>query len=389
MGSKTGLTITLIVIVLATAAYIYFDGNIPEIKDITLPAQKTEFTKGDVIQKYNFDSKATFYSNSSSDFFFVTKNGVKYISLNGNAKWDVAIDLKEPKLVGNGDFVAVGELGGNMIYVFGKNGEIYRKQFENNMIVQSFNINKSGYVSVILQDGEEYRTIVFDSTGFNIWEWKYQLPNIYPIATAVSGDSRILACALFNVSEYLSTNLMYAYLDKNEAKDFTDTIFYSKNKDELVVGALGFMGAGWHIAVSDGDVTGASFGSTNVITDEWGFEVNNKIDFFGLIGDRGFATVLGNSLINKQGEGVGTINFYDNKGQPVGTVDLGKKAMSFTSSKDGVIVSTGRTYYAFSPKGKPLWQYEATADVNQVIFLNNTDTILVATPTEAAVYKRK
>ncbi len=381
------MLLAAVVVVIAFSAYVYMELS-PFSQDVNNNTilNKTKFATMDFSLKYDFDSNASFYSNNSSEFFFCTKDGIKLMTSSGRQKWEMPLNMTTPVLIGNGGIVAVCELSGSEVYVFNKEGQMYSQTFQG-MNILNFTVNSTGYLCVILQRGEEYETRVFDSLGANIWEWKYQLPNIYPIAASISSDNRILASCLMDVNDFLASDLVFAYLDKNEAKNYTDSIFNTKRKEEQIVGFMNFMSNNNLITISDTEVTGTLFGAS--ISEVFNMEMPNKIDFVGYLGDKNFVLSLGDSLINKDAKKSGTIEFYNLSGELISSYELAKKATYLSTSQDAVIVGAGRSYYAINSKGKLLWQYDAISDLRQVIFLENTDTILVASSTEAVIMKRK
>jgi hypothetical protein len=269
--------------------------------------------------------------------------------------------------------------------VLGRSGLLYAKHFGEQNIL-NFSVNKQGYASVILQNGLNYESVVFDDKGTEIWRWMYQLPGIYPIATAISHDNRILANSTLEVNEHLVSEVFYAFLNRNEASGHTDTIFKSNVKEGRIVSEIHFIDNRNAVILSDNDISGVTFTSGAEARNEWSFAFGNKMDYVTVY-DRGIAVAFGDEIINQTSETPGTVNFYNTSGQLTGTFYEGGRVTYMSSNGNTVIIGIGRTYYAVTDRGQILWQYDATTDLQDVFILNNNN-ILTVSQNEAAVLRR-
>ncbi|MDR2648323.1 MAG: DUF5711 family protein, partial [Clostridiales bacterium] len=148
---------------------------------------------------YSYDSGASFYSFNSKDFFFCTKDGVKFMSSNGEQHWEEIINLTSPVLYGKCDIIAVGESRGRTVYVFNTLGKIMEHRFNEPML--SFSVNKAGYLTVILQTAAGYRVETYSpGSDSAIWQYVMVKPNVYPVSADTSPDGGITAVSLLDLT---------------------------------------------------------------------------------------------------------------------------------------------------------------------------------------------
>ena len=89
------------------------------------------------------------------EFLLCTKDGVKYYTAVGAQKWSDTFSMTSPTLVQEGDFVAVGDMGGKTVRVYNKEGMVYDLQAEGSPV--QFALNETGYLSLITKNDSSYR----------------------------------------------------------------------------------------------------------------------------------------------------------------------------------------------------------------------------------------
>ena len=118
------LAAALLIFAAAAAQYFYFNINAD-------PSEKRRGMAGTGVEiAYDSDASAHFYSYDSRDFFFCTKDGMKYVSGGkGETKWEYVFNLSAPAITWQREYIAAGEAGS--VYVFNPSGLQYEKKFEN------------------------------------------------------------------------------------------------------------------------------------------------------------------------------------------------------------------------------------------------------------------
>ena len=92
--------------------------------------------------------------------------------------------MTSPTLVQEGDFVAVGDMGGKTVRVYNKEGMVYDLQAEGSPV--QFALNETGYLSLITKNDSSYRICVYNRKGKLLKERVEESKGIYPLSSDVS-----------------------------------------------------------------------------------------------------------------------------------------------------------------------------------------------------------
>jgi hypothetical protein len=344
---------------------------------------------------YTYDSGAAFYSYQSDHFFYASRNGVQYISSKGVRAWEDSFQLTTPVLTGRGGYIAVGETGGYSVYVYNAHGKCFEQRFDHPIL--SFTVNTAGVLTVILQLTDGYLIESYGAqslSGNRLLYYQFVDPNIYPVSADTSLDGRITAVAFLNLSidayAKLSSRVTFIYSHKDEAKNFQDGIFArTEAKKDQIISSVRFMENNKLLIVSDDALDCLQPEADHQIKKLWSISLHNQIECFSLDGEEGFAFVTGEPFSSdEQAEKSGTLLFYTMNGKKRGVYQTGDKAEALLVNGDDALVVSGRRYTAVSGRGRLLWKYDALSDFKQIIFLENTNTLLMADNQHWAVMKR-
>ena len=341
---------------------------------------------------YGFDSGASFYSFNSKDFFFCTKDGVKFISSKGEQHWEEIVSLTTPVLYGKCDIVAVGEARGRTIYVFNTLGKIMERKFD--APVQSFSVNRTGFLTIILQTASGYRIETYTPGVENaIWQYVLVKPNIYPISADTSPDGKVTAVSLLDLTpdarHSMTNNILFIYANKSDALkvDSADGIFAGETLHDQIASVY-FMDNRL-LVVSDKMIIAYSINNKDEVKTDWELPLRNKISQFCLYGETGFCFINGEPFSDsEEQQKVGLLSFYNMKGRRTGRFEYGSDADYISMNWGCAIVGNGRDFSAVNNRGALLWHYKSLTDLNQFVFLDNENTALTAGPTYASIIRR-
>jgi len=382
--AKTGAVIAGIVFILAMRLIFSSKSGSAAFNALTADAEPG--------LSYSYDSGASFYSFNSKDYFFCTKDGVKYLSSKGEQQWEEIISLSSPVLYGKCDILAVSEPKGRAVYVFNTLGKIMECKFDSPVL--SFSVNKTGYLTVILQTASGYRVETY-TPGKDTAIWKYVLvkPNVYPISADTSPDGKITAVSLLDLApdahHSMTTQIMFIYTYETDALnlDSADGIFAGETLHDQIA-RLYFMDNRL-LAVSDTAITAYSFSSKEKIKKDWELALHNKILRFCVYGETGFGFLTGEPLSGSDEQtDAGTLNFYSMNGRRTGKYVFGSDANYLSMNWGSAIVGNGRNFSAVNNKGALIWSYKSPMDLKQLIFLDNDNMALAAGSTNASVMRR-
>ena len=138
-------------------------------------------------------------------------------------------------------YVVIAEKNGNKFYVLNNTEILWQGKVDGNIL--KVNINKNGYVSVIVSDSTYVSiVIVFDSDGTELF--KTYLPSTYAMCAAISTDNSYLAIGEIDYSGTIlksnvrimsiaSAELVYNYSNDNQ-NIITNIKYYDKEKATCV-----------------------------------------------------------------------------------------------------------------------------------------------------------
>lgn len=136
----------------------------------------------DNIQVYAYDKYISIFSQNKL---------VGYNSL-GKKEYELPVEMSDPIIDTNNRFLLIAEKGKQRIYLISGNNIVWQKDLDGD--ISRINVNKNGYVSVILT-GTTYKSIIqtFDNQGNEIF--KTYLSSSIATDSDISADNRYLSFA--------------------------------------------------------------------------------------------------------------------------------------------------------------------------------------------------
>ena len=345
---------------------------------------------------YDFDASPKFYSNNSRFYYHVTRDGISMRSSNDLLVWHNSFSFNRPLAVARGDIIAVSEMErGRLIHVFNADGPLFSTSFDDPVL--SFNVNAAGFLSVIVQYEGGYGVYVLNSyqtlSSDPVFTWsvfRHDQDLIHPIFAEVSDDGRYIAIAYVDLNTRVTTTIEFRYINQWDAWGTEMGLFAAEIFDGIVL-AMRFM-SGNRLLVMTGDrIICFQVGPARMQLDSlWTNQLENRIDFIEFYGDSHFVLAIGDRLVGTFGEGypIGTIHIYNMNGARTGSFQTGRRASHLNVGHNAVIAGADRSFTAIDFRGVLLWEFISMVDTRDVIFLDDTSSILVAGPTRANVYRR-
>jgi len=348
----------------------------------------------DVIIRYNTDMHADFHSYGGNNFFFVTREHMQFKSSTGDDLWQYPLSLSVPIMASRGETVAVGEERGRRVYVFNAVERLwYRAEFQYPVIF--FSINRSGYLSVILSTDAGYEVRVHSPGYVNEYLYRNIIPNAnrVPIAVDTSEDGRLVAISVLDVgTNVMTSRVLFSFTrDFVEAQPFTDGLISIAHFPGEFVFRIHFTECGRALVFTDRQIVTFMPGmQEDLLNEQWRIPLRNQLGELH-IHDNGFAYVTGVPFLNQRyATPAGVLHMYDFEGEMTGSLEVGRQAspVHLSARDNAVLLGMGRTFYAVQNDGTRLWTYIATLDVHHMIFLENTDTVLLGGINSASVRRR-
>lgn len=134
------------------------------------------------IQVYAYDKYISIFS----------QNKLVGYNASGKKEYELSVEMSDPIIDANNRFLLIAEKGKQKIYLISGNGIVWQKDLDGN--ISRINVNKNGYVSVILT-GTTYKSIIqtFDNQGNEIFTT--YLSSSIAMDSDISADNKYLSFA--------------------------------------------------------------------------------------------------------------------------------------------------------------------------------------------------
>lgn len=158
-------------------------------------------------------------------YIVVLNNGIltSYTS-SGNKAFTNELSISNPLFASNERFLCVAENGGSKIYLLSGENIIWQGEIEGN--ISKINVNKNGYVSVIVK-GTSYKTVIvsFNDKGKELF--KTYLSSSNAIQTDISNDNKYLAIAEVNSSGSIVQSYVKLISVQKAEQEPTNSVVYT------------------------------------------------------------------------------------------------------------------------------------------------------------------
>ncbi|MBO4863464.1 MAG: hypothetical protein J5517_03810 [Eubacterium sp.] len=139
-----------------------------------------------------------------------TPDGVSYIDSNGDTVWTSGNDFKVPIAESSGNYAVVADKGGNLVAVFGVEGQISTVNMPYSIC--DIDVAKQGAFAAILESDETNFINMYDKNGKIIYEMQTSIDKSgYPMDISVSDDGKKLFTSYFKLDGVNIKNNLTAY----------------------------------------------------------------------------------------------------------------------------------------------------------------------------------
>ncbi|WP_458407090.1 DUF5711 family protein [Anaerotignum sp.] len=328
----------------------------------------------------DISSKAT-VAVFENEFLLCTKDGVKYFAVMGDAKWSDTFNMTSPAMVQEGDYVAVGDMGGKTVRVYNREGMLYDLQAEGSPV--QFGLNESGYLSLITKNEDTYRIRIYNTKGTLLKERVEESAGVYPLCSDVSDDSRVFAVSYLDTTDISPVGrVVLFYIDAEESENHTDSMFAAVEKTDEIIPVIGYMADGVLAAISDVNVYG--IGSDGA--ERWSYPLENTVDQATMQHKEYIVLAFGDSVADKDGREKGTVCWLDAGGKEKASFESGESVTYLQSAKKGVVIGNDRKYTGVSHGGNEDWSYTATGDLTDLIPMEKLNIVMTVGKEQVSIF---
>lgn len=320
-------------------------------------------------------------------FALSTKDGIKYYNQVGDQRWSDTYNMISPKMVSEGNWIAIADLSGNNLRVYNANGLQFEIQAKGNVL--QFALNENGFLSLITGQDGRFGVYVYNNKGVLIKERVEENDGLYPVASDISGDNRSFAVSYIDTSNVVPiSRILFFYINQQDSQEYTDSIFSAsvEKSDELII-KINYMKDDILAAVSDKSVY--AIDSDGV--ESWAFHLANIVsqcdmsnkDYIVLAfgNERASAIVLDDAVAFSKN----SVVWLDTTGRVRGQYESTEPIEHITSSASGIVIGNNNNFIGINHSGKASWDYRSTTDIYDCIPMTTLRDVMIIKKQEAVI----
>lgn len=196
------------------------------------------------------DDTSVYYCMMRKGMVKYSKDGVAMTNKSGSVLWNQTYEMASPTMTSAGDYVAVGDIGANTIYIFNEYGQLGRVSTD--VPIQEIQISEQGVVAAVLTDTSSNYINLYDKQGNSLGSIKASLENTgYPLAIALSPDASKLAVSYLIVKSGSMQSRIVSYdfsdvegdhlLDTQELEGLYPKAAFLDSREVVLFGEKGFV----------------------------------------------------------------------------------------------------------------------------------------------------
>lgn len=196
------------------------------------------------------DDTSVYYCMMRKGMVKYSKDGVAMTNKSGSVLWNQTYEMASPTMTSAGDYVAVGDIGANTIYIFNEYGQLGRVSTD--VPIQDIQISEQGVVAAVLSDTSSNYINLYDKQGNSLGSIKASLENTgYPLAIALSPDASKLAVSYLIVKSGSMQSRIVSYdfsdvegdhlLDTQELEGLYPKAAFLDSREVVLFGEKGFV----------------------------------------------------------------------------------------------------------------------------------------------------
>ena len=196
------------------------------------------------------DDTSVYYCMMRKGMVKYSKDGIAMTDKSGTVLWNQTYEMASPTMTSAGDYVAVGDIGANTIYIFNEYGQLGRVSTD--VPIQEIQISEQGVVAAVLSDTSSNYINLYDKQGNSLGSIKASLENTgYPLAIALSPDASKLAVSYLIVKSGSMQSRIVAYdfsdvegdhlLDTQELEGLYPKAAFLDSREVVLFGEKGFV----------------------------------------------------------------------------------------------------------------------------------------------------
>lgn len=369
--------ILFITCIVAICIYVLYQrGHIPEIAVLSQSQGATlEFVR-DIVEVDS--AKNQEFIVNEDQLVWVTEDGVKSLSLEGEEIWADTHTLKNITIAQRTPYFAISEKGGKTISIFDTRGKRAEIKFANP--VMYFSMNKKGDVAVIESTQDGHVISAFDQNGSSLGvKWITYVEDVgHPTAAEISPDGKMILVSHMSTADAQIVSNVIAIEIGSDGLTKVDNVLYGTTYQNTIVSEIEFVSANTWVAIGDNTMSfnntdGTEIKKTNDTYYNYVPILERLVDWQGV----NYPVISSTKPIMSTVHPVETLTFHSPVGEEIEAFTLENPTSYMYGDGKTVVIGSERNFTAYNSLGKKRWEYTATKDVKQMIPLSPQQKVIM------------
>ena len=291
------------------------------------------------------DIESSGYIAYGDGYIRYSNDGAAYYTAKGKALWNQTYSMQKPQVKICEDCVAIGDINGNTIYIFNKNGNIGK--VATSLVISQIEVAANGAVAAVLEDNEANYINMYDKEGNKIYSVKTTLAGDgYPLDISISNDSaKLIASYVYVSGEEIKTNVVFYNFSEVGQNETERVVGGFNHYNDVLVGDVQFLSN--NIAVAVGENVISIYKIKEYPSLEKEIQIDNTIDrvFFG-------TDYIGLVLDNSDSGELYKMVVYNFSGSKVCEAEFGTQVDNIQFDGSSVVMNNSTSFSVFNLKGK-------------------------------------
>lgn len=196
------------------------------------------------------DTAATNFKMFCGNILKYSNDGAFYTDTSNNLIWNQTYEMENPMVVTAGNYVAIGDKKGSLIYILDREGLCGK--IETTQPMMRIKISEKGTLAILMEDEGITYLRICDKTGKDLAEGELHVENKgYPLDMALSRNGENLAVCMLDVQEGKLKSVIHFYNFGSAGKKKIDNEVATCEYSDTVIPQMEYLDDDRMIALSD------------------------------------------------------------------------------------------------------------------------------------------
>lgn len=195
-------------------------------------------------------TESSIYQNYCGNLLVYSRDGMTAFDKKGTKLWNQPYEMQNPIVRISGEYVAVGDYRGSIIYIMNLSGLV--GEVNTDMVLQDFTLSEKGVVTAILDNSDTTLIRLISSEGTTIADLRTSMEdNGYPMSVSLSQDNLKLGVSYLRAKSAQVNSSIAFYNFGDVGQNQSEHLVSGYNVEEEVIPFLEFVNSTTAIAVGD------------------------------------------------------------------------------------------------------------------------------------------